>query len=341
MYILAYAAASSEDALKAANFPYLLIDTPTDIAEQVVRHLPAIVIVEAQPDNDWLAILTMLAQDPVMSPIPLLALTPPELRSQALEAGATELLCAPLDPVELQTRIRNLDYVSLTGSLDVLAHDLNNPIGITSFSLDLALEIMGSEPNFPDLPQLIHNVLLSNHRLRFMVDDVLDFLRLTANTYALNLMEVDVPEVVKAATKMIQAIASQNKIVIQTHIPDDLPQPIGDDRLLERVVNAALDTAIKFCQPSSTIQVKASADHQGVTLSIIDPGHPVTAGYYPGQLFHVGYISSARDAGSRSAVALSLPFCYAAMTRMKGKISLNSGNGLTTLSLWLPLNESA
>lgn len=339
MFILALVDRSAKVALDAAGVKYRWLEQAQDFVHWARQEFPAVLLVEAQEDDGaWLDALH-IRQEAGLSDIPALVIAPPSLRAAALEAGANELLSAPLEAVELGIRLESLRKLSLAGSLDVLAHDLHNPISITSFSLDLALEIMGSDTDMPELRQLIDNVLLSNYRLQFMVDDMLDFLRLDANLYPLNLVPVAVDQVIQKASRMIQRIAGQNNIVVKSEVDPNLPMPLADERLLERVINAGIDTAIKFSQPSSKIIVKALLIDGKIAIAINDTGHPIKEGYHGSQLFQLSLLSKAREMGSRSAVALSLPFCYMAMRRMNGDVELYSDmdSGITTLTLWLPV----
>lgn len=271
--------------------------------------------------------------------VPVIALCDePDQRQTAFAAGASDVVSAPLDTTELMLRLQKLHAVDLTGALDSVTHDLFNPLGITAYSLDLALEIMEEAGDAqPELLQLIRNVLSANERLHFMIEDMMDYLRLYSNHLLITNETFDVSKVIQRAVERMEKIATPNNISIRANLPDTLPALYNDKNLLRRVIVAALDTSIKFCQPHSVIQVTCMEQNNGVSIVITDPGQPVQAGYRPEQLFSLAVTSAAREAGSRSAVSFSLPFCALAMQRMGGTIAMVSEQGTTHLTLWLPL----
>lgn len=270
--------------------------------------------------------------------IPVIALCEPHTRQVALRAGATDIVAAPLDTDELILRLQKLYAVDITGALDSVTHDLFNPLGITAYSLDLALEILGeTEATPPELLQLINNVLSANERLHFMIEDMMDYFRLFANRLPINYDQIDMTKLIQATAGRMEKIAKPNDIRIIVDLPATLPQLHADRQLLRRVINAALDTSIKFCQPHSLIQVTAAIQDKGVSITITDPGQPIQPGFQPTDLLGFSITSTAREAGSRSAVSFSLPFCTIAMQRMGGHVALTSDQGYTHLTLWLPL----
>ncbi len=339
MHILTYTIEPIDKVLATTGYPYSSYDTAADIINALDRYANPIALVEVQIDNGGLELVRQLQG------IPLLALAPTDLRVVALEAGATELLNIPLELTELQIRLKTLSAVQvrddLSGSLDVLAHDLNNPLGITTSSLELAVEFAEEEGDhvLPELHQLIANVLLANHRLRFLIEDMLDYFRLEADGLPVMPQPVQVGPIIEAVTRGMRAIAEQNDISITVNLPDEFPQLIADAHLLQRVINAGVDTAIKFCQRGSDIEITVRADGTNAILTITDPGQTIHEDYHPQQLFGMADTSEMRDAGGRSAVGMSLPFIRVAMEKMNGtaQIATDYKTGLTALTLRLPL----
>ncbi len=325
----------------------LVLDTESliDLAHQ---QQPRAILIEVQAENESLDLIQALHQHRVV------ALTPPELRQAALDVGATELLTAPLDPIELRVRLETLtgidpttgqqihfDMYDILGSLDVLMHDFNNPIGIVAYGLDFAREISEEEDVLPEIRELIDNMLVANRRLRFMIEDMLDFFRLQTNALPISSTPIELTRVIEEATRNIRKVAEPNDISIKSTVPPNHARPLGDIRLFQRVINAALDTAVKFCQPNSTITINASADDETVTIVISDPGQPIHPDFTSEQLLGLARTSQAREAKSRSSVGMSLPFCRVAMEQMNGTLELDSDSetGLTSLTLRLPCSK--
>lgn len=316
------------DPVEVAGVSWTVAEHPDDVMVAATHHQAVLLHAEA---SELIHAVRNLG-------VPVIAICTANDRQAAFDAGATDIVMAPLDGTELRLRLHKLHAIDVTGALDSVTHDLFNPLSITAYSLDLALEIMdeGGDSQI-ELPHLIRNVLVANERLHFMLEDMMDYFRLYTNHLPINHDRIDLAKIIQSAVGRMAKIATPNNITIEVNLPPALPTLISDKNLLRRAINAALDTSIKFCQPHSVIQVSAAENNDGVSVMITDPGQPVQAGFRPEQLFTLSVTSAAREAGSRSAVSFSLPFCAMAMQRMGGKISMASEQGHTRLTLWLPL----
>lgn len=340
--------------LDSTTLTYSVVTTSQVALEQEALAI----LVDVQLDNNGLEHIQSLSNTPMTPPIPILAITPPELRAQAIQAGASELLSHPLERVELLTRLKSLFGVDFAetdqptppffrlddflGSLDVLSHDFNNPLGIVIYSLELALEIMDEDEieGADELRPLISNVLVSTDRLKFMLEDTLDYFRLKADRFYLRTTPIPVKTILDAAIHQTKKFAQDNNISIVSNQAPNLPSPMGDADLLRRAIIAAIDTSIKFSQAGSTVTVNATSDDDNITISITDPGRAVAPAYLPDKIFGLAFNAHAKESGSRSSVGISLAFCHAAMEKLNGTTSIQSNpdTGLTTLTLSLPVN---
>ncbi len=332
-----------------------VVNTP----QAALDESPLAILVHVSADNDAIENIQTLFNTPTPTPpIPIIAITPPELRAQAIEAGASEILSQPLERVELLTRLKSLfgiDFGDISqptpplfqlddflGSLDVLTHDLNNPLGIIIYSLELALEIIEEDEieGAAELKPLISNVLVSTDRLKFMLEDTLDYFRLKGNRLPLRTAPIPIKKIIDAAIQQMQTVAQDNNISFITNYAPNLASPMGDADLLRRIIVAALDTSIKFSQAGSTVQINTVQNSEEIAIEITDPGRPVASHYIPDKVFGLAYNAQAKESGSRSSVGISLAFCHAAMKKLNGKTSIhsNTDTGLTTLVLSLPLS---
>ncbi|PJF39379.1 MAG: hypothetical protein CUN55_14525, partial [Phototrophicales bacterium] len=160
----------------------VVLDNVKTMQKLVLQSL-AVIIEINEPEHDfaWLSTLQAIS---LFAPVPKIALVRPEHFKGAIAAGATELLYQPLNITELEVRLNTLwkqQQESLLGSLDVLTHDLNSPLGIIEYSLQLVLEILEDEPSpetLHDIRQFVENMLIASYRLRMLSMDTLDYIRL-------------------------------------------------------------------------------------------------------------------------------------------------------------------
>ncbi len=314
------------------------IDDP-QFSNEINQEAIAIIIDINDIEAD-LAWLSSLQNNAVVAHIPKIAITYPDYFESALTAGATELLYKPLNLLELQTRLNTLlhhQQDSLVGALDVIAHDINSPLGIIEYSLQLALEILEDGPNaLPDIRQFIVNMLTASYRLRLMSMDTLDYIRLKNNQLSPTKTTLDIDQLIQRSIQNTSPIGRENHIEI-VHHPAATPISLKTDAgLLQRIIEAALDTSIKFCQPRSTIEIATYRDHNHIVITIKDPGQGVDYTYLPNAVFMPYSQSTMREAGKRSAVGLSLPFIAAAVEALVGLVRLDSDGDHTTLTLLLP-----
>jgi signal transduction histidine kinase len=349
---------SLEKTLRETGVEWSIINGAEALVENAHQHNPRLILIDlTQHSDDGLRAIRALRADALTAQLPIIVITAPEdkLLAEASKAGADDFLYAPLRPVEVQARLRSVllngdaaksnrlfgfNVRNMLGMIDILAHDFRNPVGITFSSLQLVLEIMQEQSQtYPaEIVTLLRHALLAAQRQSFLIDDMLDTLRMEAGGFEATLAPLQIAPIVEAATAQAREIAQFNNINIVASVPPDLPQPVGDEGLLQRVINSALDTSVKFCMPGKTITLTAEAEADRVALKITDPGRPIQPPY-DAHFFDPAVQTEARTKGSRSTVGMNMQFCQLAMLEMHGGISITSDGqaGLTTLTLWLPL----
>jgi two-component system, sensor histidine kinase and response regulator len=344
-------------AVETAGFSPIQSAKPLEIIEMAQDIEAIAVIVDLREALEaGLDAITLCQNYPTTAGYPILAIAPPEARLEALQNGATEFLTPPLDPLEIRTRLRTMialnrvqnhsrdDYhiteQRLMGIIDVLEHDLRSPVGIAFSSLDLMREIMSDEPDLPPtIFQLLDNTIVAMRRQLFLIQDMIDWMRVIGGRYDYTATTIDVSEQVERGLQKGRELADQNGVAVQVDLPRNLPTPLGDPILFERVINAAVDCALKFCMKGNTIQIRAYEDSNGVAVTISDNGKLIKEQFRGNRLFELERQSEARHVGSRSSVAVGLPFCKVAVQRMNGNIELVSEDNpdITSLKIWLPL----
>jgi signal transduction histidine kinase len=272
-----------------------------------------------------------------------------------------EMICIPLIAPEVTTRLLRLWQASqktpapaasdsaspiiteqrLTGAANVLEHDLRSPSGIAVSSLDLLNEILRDVPAVPpEVFELLDNSMVALDRQLTLIQDLIDWIRLEAGQFDFIPGPVNVQNAIEQAIKSGQMLAETNGIILQTEIEDNLATISGDADLLRRVIQAALDTALKFCLRGQVITLSARPDKNGIIITVSDNGKAILPQFGDNQLFQLEVQNIARQSGSRSSVGAGLLFCRAGIERMGGHahIFTDAETGITHLQMWLPVS---
>jgi len=268
----------------------------------------------------------------------ILALVPntPHARQTALAAGVDDLLTAPLDAVELLHRSRHETKVAL-GDVDILGHDLKSPIGTVIASLELLRELLPEESI--EFSGVLSDALRTAYRQNTLIENMIDFLRIYYGDYSLDMIWLPVRDIVTRFREHAHAeIARKSIQPLQFDIPDELPEVYTDPILIEQVMLALLENALKFCTRSSQIKLRVEHSAPWVLLHLIDNGRPILPPF-AGQIFEQSQQLHARMEGSRTSVGLNLPFARAALRLMGGDISAHTKDSWTTFTLHLPCSK--
>ncbi|MBI5930420.1 MAG: hybrid sensor histidine kinase/response regulator [Chloroflexi bacterium] len=347
-----------ENILTSGNFHFEIAFLPNTLIELAHRQRPQAVLVDVTVLENGLEAIHALREDTKTAFLPIVAIIHKDkaVIETILEAGVDDFVYYPLEALEVQTRlhsviqggharktngeIMHITTHSMNGIVDLLTHDFRNPSGITLSSLQLVLEILQDEPDVypPEIAVLMRHSLFAAQRQAFLLEDMLDVFRLDMNELPIVLEPVSIVPLLEKAAEYIREAGKYNNITIEVRSDAQLPPPLADAVLLGRVINAALDTSLKFCMPGKTIVVEAMEENGGVSIQVIDPGRPVLPPYDQDRFFELEFQNEARTEGSRSSVAMGMPFCYLAIKRMNGEVSIHTDqtSSLTTLRLWLP-----
>jgi K+-sensing histidine kinase KdpD len=346
------------DALGRLGYHVITVRSGEDALAHAQKHLPSTVIVDLlMSGSDGLEVCRRLRQDRLTAAVPIIAVTTatdPQMRLAALEAGADELLTHPLDWVEARTRLHSLRLdaeresktptpvftsprAERAGIADLLDHDLKSPLAIITGALGLLAE--ASRPaNMESERRLVQSALAAVRRQVRLIDDMFDLVRLEANALELRVESVDVVHLVAETLAEAEGAIESKRLRVINRLPADLPPAAADTKLLQRVLLSLIDNALKFSIQGGTLTIDARANSHTLTLTLTDTGRALLPEYAP-VIFDWAIQRRARWDGSRTSVALGLPFCWAAVKAMGGNIGAHSSDdgSHTTFTIELPV----
>lgn len=159
-----------------------------------------------------------------------------------------------------------------------VSHELRAPlnmiIGFSEMILQAPKGIYGSRIS-PKLLADLDVVLQNSRHLSKLIDDVLDLSQVDAGYLALNKTIASMKEIISAAVKSSQPLFQSKGLYLNVEVPEDLPAIECDITRIRQVVFNLLSNAGRFTEKGG-VTIRAQADQQWMTISVIDTGPGLT-----------------------------------------------------------------
>lgn len=155
--------------------------------------------------------------------------------------------------------------------LATIGHELRTPLNaIVGFSEMMTSGVVGElPPAHREYAQIIHQ---SGHHLLDVVKMLLDMSRLEAGKFELSTESFDPAGLIGPCFKMVDTLARERKIRIETDLPRSLPSLVGDERALRQVLINLLSNAIKFSNENGVVTVGMKRQGAMLNVSVSDRG---------------------------------------------------------------------
>lgn len=308
----------------------------------------AILLDAVMPEMDGFAVMEELRRREQTRGIPIVMVTALDdhaARMRALNAGAAEFLCKPVDRAELLVRISNLlrgqAYVDeqirfKDEFLSHVSHELRSPL--TAIKQFTSILLRGDAGALTGEQATLQEIVLRNVRqLQAMIDDLLDVTRLESGKLTINPVPSDVGDAVRDAMHTVADAAATKDIRLTAEMAGDLPRVMADPVRLRQILVILLDNAIKFSGRGDVVTLRTCADLSGsLRIDVADRG----CGMSPivmSQIFTRMFQGPDALGDSRKGLGLGLHICHELVRRQHGSISVSStpGSG-SVLTVLLP-----
>ena len=221
--------------------------------------------------------------------------------------------------------------------LDTVAHELKTPItGIRA-----ATELLMDEDD--EMPmeikeQFLKNMLQDSDRLSRLINDILDFEKLSTGRHTLNLERNSIKKTIKHAIGSVQQIAFNKEIQIVDDNLVDFQFDYDEDRILQVLTNL-LSNAIKFTEPKKgKIIVEYKMINNFIEVYVIDNGKPIPEEDFD-YIFDKFYQSINQNTIKPEGSGLGLAISKQIIEQHNGKIWAKKGNKSgATFVFKLPFN---
>jgi PAS domain S-box-containing protein len=228
------------------------------------------------------------------------------------------------------TEARQVDRIK-DALVATVSHELRTPLT----SIIGYLELLGTgEPLGEEDARFVDIVRRNAARLQRMVEELLFLSRVDVGGLELELDEVDVAELVRAALGSADPAAAAKRIALEYDGPDALYARADGDRL-GQVFDNLVSNAIKFTPERGRVKVTLGTENGAIVASVCDTGVGIPVAEQP-RLFERFFRSSAtRDL---PGTGLGLTIVRAIVEGHGGSVECTSNDGEgTTFTFTLPL----
>lgn len=209
-----------------------------------------------------------------------------------------------------------------------VSHELRTPLTSIRGSLGLIERLMpkGQPESFR---QMVHLARKNTERLIVLVNDILDFEKLSANKLDYDMTTADVNEELKQAAELNAGYAEQHRVSIDLQLAEEpLFIPVDVNRFQQVLANL-ISNAIKFSDPGSVVIIRTEAVDENVRISVIDSGDGIPEAFQE-HLFTPFAQADGTSSRKKSGTGLGLAITKRFVEGMQGSLGFTSREGVGT-----------
>lgn len=252
------------------------------------------------------------------------------LRSSPPSGGIQVQVMRDETAIEAAHRARDLVVADL-------AHELKTPLAAQAASLELLRERLGERD--PELAELATSAESGTLRLRRLIENLLESIRIESGQLAIRRLAVELDEVIEEACEMTRPLLTRRRQTLDLQLPFPIPPLRGDPQRLVQVFVNLLSNASKFAPEATTIRVEGSVAEAAIGVRVEDAGPGFPEGAEPGRTgrFERWAPKEPAEAGS----GLGLWIARSIVERHGGTLAFDRRDGRTGVSVTLPLGAAA
>ncbi len=215
-----------------------------------------------------------------------------------------------------------------------VSHELRTPLT----SIKAYTETILHDRNMPEETQLEFLQIIDEEadRLTRLINGILEISRVESGTLEIVRQPVNVTSVVNAIMPEMRTLADKKNVNLEMHVPDKLPEMLGDENKIQSILSNLVNNAIKFTPESGSVTLHVSSEDNNLIIRVSDTGMGI-----PKEDLHkiFGRFYRVHRPGKQiQGTGLGLAIVKEIVIRHNGRIEVESQlDKATTFTVYLPL----
>ncbi|MCZ7543584.1 MAG: HAMP domain-containing histidine kinase [Anaerolineae bacterium] len=225
--------------------------------------------------------------------------------------------------------------------LDMIVHDLRSPLNSILGSLYLMQAMLEDGTSAHELQAVLQEAKGAAATMMQLIESMLDVKKLKHGRMALNLSAVSLHDVAAKACEIMEVLAREANLTLETAIDWDIPLVLADATALQRVLVNLLDNAIRYTPEGGRIRLAACLKGEQVEVSVTDagPGIPPEMRARVFEKYVQAHWPSLRGRGT---AGLGLAFCRLVVQEQGGDIwAMEGPEGGAAIVFTVPVDPEA
>ncbi|MEW5851468.1 MAG: ATP-binding protein [Myxococcota bacterium] len=155
---------------------------------------------------------------------------------------------------EANERLKEMDKLK-SSFLATVSHELRTPLTSVIGYSEMLLEGMAGEMT-SEQKEYVTTIMEKGESLLKLITSILDLSRIESGNLKLNLVDVDLYEVIKAAHTSVVPQAQKKKLTLKLDLDPGLPRIVGDGDKIRQILINLLGNSVKFTPEGGTITLR-------------------------------------------------------------------------------------
>jgi len=235
---------------------------------------------------------------------------------------------------DVERRVAEEANEAKTQFLAMISHDMRQSMAVIFGHLELLLD----EPLLDGQKQDVQGVFVSAKKLRYLIDDVLDYQRFLTGDVHVESVEMQLEDVLKSVVGIYQsnAIENGNQLEFESYYHKAI---VSDRNKIERIVGNLISNACKFTKKGKVSLVLEQVSASEVRIVVEDTGRGMSK-EQQAKVFQIQ--NTVKNRGNRDGTGLGLYICDRLTKSLGGNIRFESVEGKgTRFEMRLPIQKNS
>lgn len=182
--------------------------------------------------------------------------------------------------------------------LSMVTHELRTPLTVISGTTEMFEAGIYGELTAVQ-SEMIRQIALQAHRLRQLVNDLLDLSKMESGMMRLRPEMLDPHSLAAATIEQLTTVAAQAGVTLRNQIGHGLPEVNCDGQRIEQVLTNLVSNAIKFTPANGQVTIFAKAESDSVRFIVEDTGHGIPLEALPRVFDKFFQVQSSTESGAK------------------------------------------